>query len=64
MARSLETVLDECLALLRQGADVESCLARYPEYAQELKGLLETASLFNDLEAPQPRFQAIENPSR
>lgn len=40
MRNDLYTILDNCLTLLDQGSDLESCLARYPEYAAELRPLL------------------------
>lgn len=51
MKRQLDVVLDECLALLAQGESLESCLARYPEYAAELTLLL---SLARDIETLRP----------
>jgi hypothetical protein len=40
MSEDLYTILDNCLTMLDQGSDLESCLARYPEYAEELRPLL------------------------
>jgi hypothetical protein len=40
MKEDLYAILDECLNMLDQGSDLESCLARYPEYASELRPLL------------------------
>ena len=37
MARSLASVLDECLAALSRGESLEACLARYPQHAEELR---------------------------
>ncbi len=40
----IEAILDECLQdICLNHASLESCLARYPEYAAELKPLLEAA---------------------
>ena len=40
----IESILDECLEEIRAGrATVAACLARYPEYADDLKPLLEVA---------------------
>jgi hypothetical protein len=42
---TFETALDECLRRINAGEmDVEGCLKRYPEYADELRPLLETAA--------------------
>lgn len=43
MTDNLYDALELCLQALEQGADVESCLARYPALAGELRPLLETA---------------------
>jgi hypothetical protein len=40
MREDIYTVLEKCLTLLDQGSDLESCLARYPEHASELRPLL------------------------
>jgi len=37
MARSLASILDECLAALSRGESLEACLARYPQHAEELR---------------------------
>lgn len=43
-ADAIESVLDECLRAIQQDhATVAECLARYPDYAQELEPLLEIA---------------------
>jgi hypothetical protein len=44
MKRDVDTALDQCLVWLHEGKDVQSCLARYPEYATELRPLLECAA--------------------
>ena len=47
LGRSLSEVLDECLQrVLADGESVEACVARYPEYAEELRDELETAMAF------------------
>jgi hypothetical protein len=40
MRHDPDTALDQCLAWLRAGKDMEGCLERYPEYAEELRPLL------------------------
>jgi uncharacterized membrane protein YgcG len=40
MSEQLFVALDNCLTMMDQGADLESCLARYPELASELRPLL------------------------
>ncbi len=39
-----DDALEICLQALEQGADIESCLVRYPYWADELRSLLETAA--------------------
>lgn len=40
MREDIYTILENCLTMLDQGSDLEACLARYPEYASELRPLL------------------------
>jgi hypothetical protein len=56
MNRELENALIECLEALDGGADLESCLARFPELATELRPHLELrAGLASfDIAAPSP----------
>lgn len=44
MAKDLTEALDKCLAAIAQGAPPEECLARYPQWAEELRALLEVAT--------------------
>ncbi|MBI4187857.1 MAG: hypothetical protein HY529_01485 [Chloroflexi bacterium] len=54
--RKLNNALDECLErLLLKGETVEQCLQSFPEYADELKPLLETALSVKQASAIQPR---------
>ena len=45
MARKLDDVLSDCLDMLAAGQGIESCLERFPEHREELRPLLETASV-------------------
>ena len=55
MKRDFESILDECLQQLHSGqADVETCLARYPEQAAALRPLLQTASRLRAAPVPRP----------
>jgi hypothetical protein len=50
-----DVILDQCLADLRaQRATIADCLARYPDLADELKPLLETAMALEATPAVQP----------
>lgn len=51
--------LDYCLHAIQDGASVEAVLARYPELAEELRPLLETARAAHDLKGPEPSEATI-----
>lgn len=53
MKDSIKDILQECLDLVRQGASIEECLARYPRYAQEIEPLLRTSLLAQEHLAPE-----------
>lgn len=60
MNKPFDDILEECLGRVLSGGSIEECLAAFPEYAGELRPLLETA-----LEAsracqvtPSPEFKA------
>ena len=44
MARKVQDILEECIEMLAAGAEIEECLARYPEHREELAPLLTVAS--------------------
>ena len=55
-SREFDNVLDECLErLLAKGGTVEQCLRSFPEHADELEPLLETALATKQASAIQPR---------
>ncbi len=55
-SREFDNVLDECLErLLVKGETVEQCLRSFPEHADELEPLLETALATKQASAIQPR---------
>ena len=55
-SREFDNVLDECLErLLAKGGTVEQCLRSFPEHADELEPLLETALAAKKASAIQPR---------
>jgi hypothetical protein len=59
MSREIEVILDECLAWLAAGASLDSCLARYPDRAEELRPLLELTLAVRATPAPQARPAAV-----
>lgn len=60
MSRKFDTVLDDCMDLLRSGTTVEDCLARYPEYAEELRPLLGLAAAVKGVPTPRPNAAGVD----
>lgn len=60
MNRKFDTALDDCLNLLRTGASVTDCLARYPEHAEELRPLVSLASGVRAVPTPRPNPAAVQ----
>ena len=60
MSRKFDTVLDDCMDLLRAGVGVEDCLARYPEHAEELRPLLSLASAVKGIPTPRPDLASVD----
>jgi len=60
----LMELLEEGLAQLRSGAGLEEVLARHPAQADQLRPLLETARLAQDLGKEVPDLQTAQNRSR
>ncbi len=57
-SREFDNVLDECLEqLLIKGETVEQCLQSFPQHADKLKPLLETALATKKASAIQPRLE-------
>ena len=52
--RDLEHILDLCIDALNRGDSIEQCLARHPEYADELEPLLITAQEIIAIPQPLP----------
>jgi len=55
--KDFENILNDCLDRLIKGEAIESCLARYPEYAIELEPLLKTALEARLAATLQPRAE-------
>jgi hypothetical protein len=57
--REFDNILNECMERVMRGEDIQSCLARYPEYADDLEPLLKT--VFDAKQAvdigPRPEFR-------
>jgi hypothetical protein len=58
--KKLDLILDACLERMFKGESVDSCLAEFPEYATELKPLLNIALITRQLAAvsPDPNFKS------
>ncbi len=59
--KDFQHILEECLTRLSNGtASMDECLARYPQHAEQLKPLLQTALLLNHGSEvmPSPTFNA------
>ncbi|MCS7276073.1 MAG: DUF5666 domain-containing protein [Dehalococcoidia bacterium] len=53
--RRLLKALDDCLSALERGESLQSCLARYPDLADELRPLLQAAQAVRAMGEPRPR---------
>ena len=58
MNQDFDAALGECLDLMRQGNETEACLAHYPQFAAELRPLLQLANKIRDVITPMPTSQA------
>jgi len=52
-------ILEKCLLEIEQGADVDTVLFRYPEFAEELRPILETSVKAKDMAAPEPSAEVV-----
>lgn len=52
-------ILEQCLNEIEQGADVDTVLFRYPEYADELRPILEASVKAKSLAVPGPSTDAV-----
>jgi hypothetical protein len=59
--KEFENILDECLErILAKGETIEQCLASYPEHADELEPLLQTAVVTREASAVKPRAEFMD----
>lgn len=49
-----ETILTECLRAIDGGADIDECLARYPQHTDALRPYLELHARLKTLDQPEP----------
>jgi len=60
MKAEFETILDECLDCMRSGEGLENCLSAYPQYANQLRPLMEIGGELQRLPLPQARSADVE----
>jgi len=56
----LHEILEVCLTELESGADIETVLFRYPEYAPDLRPILETAAKAKQVAVPAPTQDVLK----
>jgi hypothetical protein len=56
---SLHEVLEICLEEIEQGADIDTVLFRYPEFADELRPILETSLGARNMAVPTPSAEVV-----
>jgi len=59
MNNQLSDILEICLQEIENGADVEAALARYPEFAEDLRPILETSIEAKSLAVPDPSPEVV-----
>lgn len=59
MKHHFDSVLNQCLDMLAQGLDIEACLQRFPQEADQLRPLLEAAAAVRRVSLPEPFPQAL-----
>jgi hypothetical protein len=52
-------ILEQCLVEIEQGADVDTVLFRHPEYAEELRPILEASTKAKELSVPEPSSDVV-----
>lgn len=59
MEQNIELLLDICIDEMQKGRSIDECMASYPQYANQLKPLLQLAEQIEDLPIPMPSSEAI-----
>ncbi len=60
MSPEYASMIEDCVQRLRHGQTIEDCLAAYPQQAEGLRPLLQTALRVRTFPVAQPRPQAIQ----
>ncbi|MFT3895029.1 MAG: DUF5667 domain-containing protein [Anaerolineales bacterium] len=53
-------ILEKCLLEIEQGADIDTVLFRYPDYADELRPILETSIQAKEMAVPEPPSYVVQ----
>ena len=61
MEQDIELLLDICIEEMHKGKSIEECLAEYPQYASQLKPLLQLVKQIEALPQPAPSPEAISS---
>ena len=64
MNPKFEQILDECIAAIKDGEALEACLEKYPDHAEELRGLLLTVSMLKEMPMPEASLAARRESER
>ena len=59
--KEFETILDYCIDEMRAGKTIDELVTQFPEYADELRPMLEMTEQLGELEAPEPSAETINN---
>ncbi len=61
MEQNVELLLDICISEMQKGKSIDECIANYPQYANQLKPLLQLAEQIEDLPLPTSSFEALSS---
>ncbi|MCF7804664.1 MAG: DUF5667 domain-containing protein [Candidatus Marinimicrobia bacterium] len=61
MNNEFNTILDYCIDEMRTGQSIDDLVNQFPEYADELRPMLEMSEHLGELEAPEPSAETINN---
>ncbi|MCL5027408.1 MAG: DUF5667 domain-containing protein [Bacteroidetes bacterium] len=59
MEQDIELLLDNCISEMRNGKSIDKCLAKYSQYAGQLRPLLQLVQQLETLPKPEPSLEAI-----
>ena len=59
MEQDIELLLDNCISEMRNGKSIDECLAKYSQYAGQLRPLLQLVQQLENFPQPEPAKEAI-----